>query len=165
MRWRRSVSICIFNHLFKNSFINSLTVSFCNSIIDKKILFNEYKYLFDLEKPNCLKEIQLLSNSIIEKVSLKEMLSTIKTDKVERFYFEFNKLSLENFNYFKSNLQKINLKNDSDKFYEKKINYFFNLIKKYKNNIDRNINRRLLCSIIKYVSPIYLTDIEIKFRE
>lgn len=150
---------------FLNSHINSLTVSFNGSIIDKALLINEFKYIYNSEKPVSLKEIQILSNLIVDKFSLKEILLSIKSDDIEKYYFEFNKLSLENFNYFRSNMQKINLKNDKDKVKELKLNYFFNIVKKYKENIETNISRKIVYNIIRFVTPIYVTNIEIKFRE
>ena len=89
----------------------------------------------------------------------------MKGDNLEKYYFEFNKLSLENLNYFKSNLQKINLKDDKDKINEKKINYFFNIIRKSREDINNLISRKVLYNIVKFISSIYLTNIEIKFKE
>jgi len=152
-------------NLFLNSHINSFTISFNSSILDKALLINEFKYIYNSEKPVKLKEIQILSNLIVDKYSLKEILHSIKSDNIEKYYFEFNKQSLENFNYFRSNLQKINLRKDNDKQNEIKLNYFFNLMRKYKENVEVNISRKIVYNIIKFVTSIDVTNIEIKFRE
>jgi len=152
-------------NLFLNSQINSLTISFNASILDKDLLINEFKYIYNSEKPVNLKEVQILSNLIVDKFSLNEILLSIKSDDIEKYYFEFNKQSLENFNYFRSNLQKINLKKDKDNANETKLNYFFNILRKYKENIQINLSRKIVFNIIKFVTPIYVTNIEIKFRE
>lgn len=152
-------------NLFLNSQINSLTISFNGSILDKALLINEFKYIYDSEKPSNLKEIQILSNLIVDKISLKEILLSIKSDIIEKYYFEFNKQSLENFNYFRSNLQKINLKKDKDKLNELKLNYFFNVLSRYREDININMSRKIVYNIIRFVTPICVTNIEIKFRE
>lgn len=150
---------------FLNSILNSFTISFSASILEKCFLINEIKYIYGCAKPKTLKEIQILTNLIINKNSLKEILFSIKDNNIEKYYFEFNKQSLENFKYFRSNLQKISLQEDRVKIYEEKINYFFNLINKYHPIIDNNISRKVIYNIINFVTPIYLTNIEIKFRD
>ncbi len=153
------------NSFFLNSQLNCLTLSFSRSILDKTILVNEFNYLYACLKPKNLKEIQILTNLIVDKNSLKEILIPIKADNIDKYYFEFNKQSLEYFVYFRSNLQKINLVNDKDNQEEKKLNYFFNLMSKYKTNIDINITRKIVYNIVIYIKEIYITNIEIKFRD
>ena len=151
--------------LFKNSKLEIFKISFCPSILEKNLLAEEFKFIYNLEKPISLKEIQIYTNLIITKKFLKEIINDVKGDNLEKYYFEFNKLSLENLNYFKSNLQKINLKDDKDKINEKKINYFFNIIRKSREDINNLISRKVLYNIVKFISSIYLTNIEIKFKE
>lgn len=152
-------------NLFLKSKINFLILSFNGSILEKSFLINEFKYIFNSEKPHKLKEIQVLSNLIVDKFFLREIFLSIKADNIEKYYFEFNQQSLENFNYFRSNLQKINIKGDKDKFYENRLNYFFNILKKYKINIEVNLSRKIIYNIIKFVTDIYVTNIEMKIRE